>query len=329
MTLGLLLKPHANARYFHSVRDLSLAELTVMNGSIGAEHLSYRDIGGLELLCFDLEDHRLAEALPVVALHSSAQALFALEGDLLRPLRLPETWRMGDDIAAIQKYKGKTNERFTSLLINLSVFSGAFAGQCGGALRLLDPMCGRGTSLWEALRRGYHASGIETDRNDVKEANQFLEHYLQYHKRKHAFTRDSMTVRGKSGAARARCLIEGDLEYTCVHGDTRDAAAFYKKGSFEGIVCDLPYGVQHRSLSGKGRAQTDALMRDALPVWRELLRPGGAIVLSFNAHTIRLDTLRDMLSDAGYRPLTGGPYDGMRHWVEQAVDRDVAVAVRP
>ncbi len=32
--------------------------------------------------------------------------------------------------------------------------------------------------------------------------------------------------------------------------------------------------------------------------------------------------------EAGFTPLTGGAYEGFRHWVEQAVDRDIAVAFR-
>ena len=35
------------------------------------------------------------------------------------------------------------------------------------------------------------------------------------------------------------------------------------------------------------------------------------------------------LCAAGLRVLEGGPYDHFEHWVEQAVTRDVAVAVRP
>ena len=36
-----------------------------------------------------------------------------------------------------------------------------------------------------------------------------------------------------------------------------------------------------------------------------------------------------LLAGAGLRVLEGGPYDHFEHWVEQAVTRDIAVAVRP
>lgn len=329
MTIGLLVAPHANARYFRSIRDLSLAEFMVMNGVIRAEDVEYRSIGGLELLCCSIDDANMESALRALCRHSSCQAIFAVEGELLRPLPIKDGYHLSGDISAIQKYKGKTNERFTSLLINIAVFSGAFADRYTDRLSLLDPMCGRGTTLLEGLRRGYHVSGIEIDKADEKEANHFLQHYLQYHKIKHTMKRSSMTVQGKPAAERILGSVGDGQSYTYIRGDTRDAGTFFRKSSFEAMVVDLPYGVQHRSLTGKNRAQTDALMRDALPGWKNLLKPGAAIALSFNAHTIKMETLRGMLGDAGLLPLEGGAYDGMRHWVEQAVDRDVAVAVYP
>ena len=53
------------------------------------------------------------------------------------------------------------------------------------------------------------------------------------------------------------------------------------------------------------------------------------MALSFNAQTLPLRTVRALLNDAGLRVLEGGVYDAFSHWVEQAVTRDVAVAVRP
>ena len=37
------------------------------------------------------------------------------------------------------------------------------------------------------------------------------------------------------------------------------------------------------------------------------------------------DRLRALLSDAGFQVMTGGPWDGFSHWVEQAITRDIAV----
>ena len=90
------------------------------------------------------------------------------------------------------------------------------------------------------------------------------------------------------------------------------------------IVCDLPYGVQHASVG----AGPEKLLKQALPGWKEALKKGGAIALSFNAQSLRTEKLRAMLEEAGLEVKRGGAYDGFSHWVEQAVTRDIAVAKR-
>ncbi len=328
MTLGMLILPHTNARYFRSVRDLSVAEMAVMSEVSCISDIEYRVIDGFELLCFQVPEERLTDALKVLKRHSSCQAVFAIQGDLLRPLLLPGETPFQSDIGAILKYKGKTNERFTSLLINTAVFSGAFARQYDENLSILDPMCGRATTLLEGLRVGYNAAGIEVDKSDVKMANQFLKEYLQFHKVKHTVRKDSMTAKGKAAGERTRYAIGNGQEWTLILGDTADADAFFKPESFHALVVDLPYGIQHAFSTGKKRAQIDALMRAVLPRWRNLLKPGAAAAVSFNAHSVSRDALRGMLAEAGFRPLKDGPYEQYRHWVEQAIDRDIAVAVR-
>jgi hypothetical protein len=329
MTLGILIAPHTNARYFSSIKDLSLCEMTLMNGVVGANDPEYRTIGGLELLCIEIKDADVPHALPVLQRHSACQAVFSVEGELLRPLRLPGEFPFDRDIASILKYKGKTNERFTTQMINLAVFSGDYAREYGSGLKIFDPMCGRATSLLEGLRLGYDVSGIEINRNDVKEANQFIKSYLQVHKVKHTIKRDSMTANGKEAGERTQVSLSGGQMWTLLCGDTLSAASFFKRDTFHALTVDLPYGIQTIGHSGQKRAQIDALLRRALPIWRRLIKPGAAIVMAFNAHAVSLDAMRAMLAEAGYEVLRGGSYDKMRHWVEQAIDRDVAVALRP
>ncbi len=67
---------------------------------------------------------------------------------------------------SVLKYKGKTNEVFTSALLHIALLSGEFWNQ--EKISVLDPMCGRGTTLFSALTFGYIAHGIEIDEADVK-----------------------------------------------------------------------------------------------------------------------------------------------------------------
>ena len=77
------------------------------------------------------------------------------------------------------------------------------------------------------------------------------------------------------------------------------------------------------------RTRAPSPRRRAPQAGRKPLCPGAAVALSFNANTLPLTDAREMLATAGFEPLTGGPYDGLSHWVEQAITRDVAVARFP
>src|SRR6202035_5200533 len=98
---------------------------------------------------------------------SGVFALFERHGDqLLRPSELSPLDRWDDDLITIQRYSGKTNERFTKLLMNLAVVvdhGGEGFRSTGVRLRVVDPLCGRGTTLNQAVMYGFDAAGIESD----------------------------------------------------------------------------------------------------------------------------------------------------------------------
>ncbi len=97
---------------------------------------------------------------------------------------------------------------------------------------------------------------------------------------------------------------------------------------FHIICCDLPYGVQHAP-SGKGGIDSfERMLKNTLPALAESLKKGGAIALSYNTHTLATEKVRLIASESGLTPLTGGAYDRMEHWVEQAVNRDITVCLR-
>jgi tRNA G10 N-methylase Trm11 len=103
----------------------------------------------------------------------------------------------------------------------------------------------------------------------------------------------------------------------------------FKAASFDAVVTDAPYGVQHGSRSGGGvqRSPRD-LLAEALPGWVRVLRPGGAVGIAVNNRTSpRADTLQ-ALADAGLEPLDSEPYRGFEHRVDQAIVRDIVVGVK-
>ena len=63
--------------------------------------------------------------------------------------------------------------------------------------------------------------------------------------------------------------------------------------------------------------------------WKVIFKHGGAIALSFNTYTLARDSVLQAMEGAGFIPQNEAPYNGFAHWVEQAVDRDAVLAVKP
>ena len=167
----------------------------------------------------------------------------------------------------------------------------------------------------------------------MNEAEQFLKRYLEYHRIKHAFERESLTLTGKNHAPCVQCTFaDTPAHYKAgetasvrlVNCDACEARNAFGAKTFHLIACDLPYGVQHASKGG----QLEGLLARALPIWKKTLIPGGTIALSFNAQTLKRDRVRELMQEAGMEPMAGGAWDGFAHWVEQAVTRDIAVCRR-
>ena len=320
MHYTMLLWPHANARYQVETEKLARAELEVMLSRLGMEY-TWEEGGVAGLPSLDFSARPLADAeATVISRHSLLYALFERREDgALLPLLGREAPRVGGDLPGILKYKGKTNENVTQLLINLAWL----AGNMPEKAHLLDPMCGRGTALFVALNRGWDVVGSDIDRAALREAEQFFFFFLEYHRFKHTTKRGSLTLRGKKSAPYTDlALAEGALRLAEVDA-TRVREAF-GAAKFDLLCADLPYGVQHGS-----NMPLETLLRLALPAWAETLKRGAAIALSFNAQTLPARKVRALLAGAGLRVLEGGPYDHFEHWVEQAVTRDIAVAVLP
>lgn len=337
MRVGILPIPHPNARYQAATSKLLEAELLAFAQGTGSTitHIGWEMVGTLNLLTFEAAQLSPRDEQGLARL-SGTLACFVLEpGGLLRPLSTGADWYFEQDLAAVPKYKGKTNEAFTRLLISLALYHSDFAGQWDTPLTVLDPLCGRGTTLFCALERGFHATGVETDKNDVSLMSQYFTRYLKYHRMKHTLGRSSLTVDGRAAGEMARWETaptqekyrDGDIRtLTVVKGDTTLSDRYFKKG-FHLLVADLPYGVQHggegNPAAGKG---SRALLSRALPAWKGALQKGGAMALSFNRHTLPHQEVVAAVEQAGLTPVTGMPWDDLSHFVEQAVLRDIVIA---
>ena len=337
MKYTMLLWPHANARYQAETLKLAGAELALMLARHAPDAGIEPDgdlpgMPALSIACDGLSE----AAIRAIQGHSLLYGLFERRPDgALMPLAGREAARLGSDLPAILKYKGKTNELFLRLLINAALYSGDFWPRAGEALDFLDPMCGRATSLFVAANMGWNATGADVDGADLKEAERYFKRYLEYHRFKHRVSRNSLTLKGGGNAPVCRFEYgsgqdSGSLALVNLDAARTDQA--FGRNAFHIVACDLPYGIRHdaqvsRELKGGGN-WLEALLAKALPGWRQALKLGGTVAVSFNAQTLPPSRVRALMAQAGLEPLSGGAYDGFSHWVEQAITRDIVVGKR-
>jgi hypothetical protein len=380
---ALLIRPSSNRVYADQSAVLTVAELALFSDCALDGRLSDvapATIGGVRYATFSAADPLSDRDAAVLANLSCGYALFTVRDDgAFLPVELRPLDRFDDDLITIQKYQGKTNEQFTKLLINATLLSSAFGrdaftggrqgegtgegegeatgegegtgGGTGGAfaaprLALLDPLCGRGTTLNQALMYGWDASGIEIDGKDFDAYSAFVPTYLKRKRLKHQAAvipvrRDRRVIARRltvTLAAEKADYKAGETQrLDVVHADAIKAAEFFKPRSFHLIVTDAPYGVQHGShTAGSGSDGRDGLARSplrllaaALPGWSELLKPGGAVGIAWNTFVARRDAAAQVLADAGLLVCDSGPYLQFTHRVDQAINRDILIARKP
>ena len=334
------LSPHANIRYREAQVKLGQAELACLLKDLGiSAEITPVTLGGVSFLRFEA-DALTEKQLSALSMHSSALMICEQQGVsdssiLLRPLEKVSHAYLTEDLAEVLKYKGKTSAVFTHMMINCALTASDFFGK-DEVLTVLDPMCGRGTTCFVALQQGMNAVGVDIDNRDLKECADYFERYLQYHRMKHKLDQSSRTVR--KHAVPAAVYTIADTREHFKDGDTRTLSLFLgdtgltgelcKKSPAHLLVADLPYGVQHAPQDGKRTESFMQVMKRALPQWKDAVRKGGAVALSFNTLTLKKADLVKLLEEAGFTPVTDAPYDDFQHFVEQAVHRDFVVARR-
>ena len=333
MKYAFLLYPHQNIRYRQSLETIAKAELSMTLAALGdACGVEANRMGGAAFLSFEAEglterDIRMLSQL------SSVYVMFTMQDGQMTPMNSLHPQYVGEDLPALLKYKGKTNEMFTDAMLTMALASSAFMPRHDTPLTVCDPMAGRGTTLMLALRRGYHGVGIEIGKADVKECCDYMTRYLEFHRIKHKKSESSLTVRGKLGGRETKFVLSDTAEnfkagdtraMRMIQGDTRDAQALLKTESVHLMVTDVPYGVQ-KGTAGK-QDSIGGTLSAAMEGWFAALRRGGVLAMSFNTYVTRRADLERMCERAGFEIVKTEP---LEHWVEQAVNRDVILAKKP
>jgi hypothetical protein len=294
-------------------------------------------VAGIEYLAVatDSLDEQIMLALGRL---SGFYAAFQREQDRLRPIEVNTPDLFDDDLVTIPKYAGKTNEQFTRLLINVTLAS--MRRPIDGPVSILDPLCGRGTTLSTAMMLGCNAAGVEAELRAVEAYAAYLRTYWRRKRLKHSLELNPVRREGKIIGKRLEAEVmpvrgNRPIAVTVFSGDTRQSAVLFGKRRFDAVLADAPYGVVHgsqtdvRGVSGKRDRSAAGLISDALSVWAGQLKTGGALGLSWNAIGLRRERLLDMLAGAGLEPLDFGPYRDFEHRVDSSIRRDVVVAIKP
>lgn len=326
---------HANIRYQESLGLLGAAELSAILHALKIEApVEQKAIGGAPFLCFEAPE--LTEAqLAQCARHSALSFFCTEENGLLRPLNISRSDYLPRDLAEVLKYKGKTSATFTHMMVNLArTASRAF--DAPKPVTVLDPLCGRGTTLFVALQQGMNSVGMDMDRRDLKEAADYLSRYLQYHRLKHKLDQGACTAKGQNIPDAVYTVADSKQAFQAkdtrtlrlLLGDTGYVGQLLKKAPADLLVTDLPYGVQHAPQEGRRPENFPGMLRRVLRSWHDALKPGAGVAISFNSLTLSRQTLVELLEQAGFAPIESQPYINLEHFVEQAVTRDVVVANR-
>jgi SAM-dependent methyltransferase len=337
---ALLVSPAANRVYSGASVGLTVAELGVAAlGPLGGRvaGIEATTIAGVPYVSFEMAEEPTGPDLGVLGLLSSAHALFAVsDTGVLRPVQLPRPDVLDDDLITIPKYQGKTNEHFTRLLLNVTLLSATPSSTRRARLKLLDPLCGRGTTLNQALVYGFDAAGIDADGNGMAAYATFLRTWLQRKRIKHRLEFSPVRENRRVVARRLHATLTppstlpsgGALELTAYAADTVEGMRFFRPDSVDLVVTDAPYGVQHGSrTAGRGLDRGPVgLLAAAVPGWSRALRPGGAMGIAWNANVADRAEIAAVLAGAGLTVLAGPPYAGFRHRVDQAIVRDLIVA---
>ena len=336
---GILLYPSANRVYADTAPALLRAELAVFGEALSTTPADVGEtlIGGVPYLTFSTSGRLSEEDIALLSNASSLYALFELTDGLLRPAAVAPLDKFDSDLLTIQKYAGKTNELFTKLLLNVTLLSTsdptAFLTR---PLHVLDPLCGRGTTLNQAMMYGLDATGIERDGRDFEAYERFIKTWLRAKRIKH--TADSGQLRRNKvklgqrlelgfGLTKERYKAGEIRRVTYYNCDTLTGAELLKAGSADAIVTDAPYGVQHGSHRADELSRSPReLLAEAVPAWVRTLRPGGALGISWNTHVTKRDEVAGILTAAGLRVRETGDF---AHRVDQAILRDLMVASKP
>jgi len=341
----LLRNPGHNRVYYLESENLALAELTLTTRHFeqSCEHIEAIDIAGISYLTFTVGKALSKTELVWLSNLSFIFALFQQPANgsdaALQPVALTPLDYVDSKISMLLKYSGKTNEIFTRLMINVGLLSSDYSYD--DPIHLLDPVAGKGTTLFEAATYGFDVTGIEMERKMVHETTVFFKKFLEQDKYKHILSKRPMySAQGGAEAhiqdfeyARDKATFKTEASrkhLALIAGNAIHSRRYFKAEKFHLIVGDLPYGIAHGNVSQKKHKSPTRspaeLMETCLPEFYQILKTGGSLVLAWNTFVWGRDAFTELLGANGFQVLNASPYEQFTHRVDQSIKRDIIVA---
>lgn len=340
----ILQHPGHNRVFYIAAEQLAFAELAIASKRLEANcnNIAIKVIKGIRYLSFETNEILSKTDFEVISRLSFVFAIFTLDknGDteMLTPIEKHSYEFVDDKVSSLLKYPGKTNELFTKMMVNVGLLSSEFG--YGDNIELLDPVAGRGTTLFEALVYGYHAFGIEVDAKSTHEVNVFFKKYLENERYKHQVQKRMIYGKSKTDAvyinefefARTKEEFKDSKQHKkigVITGYTQDTDKFFNPNRFHLIVGDLPYGIAHGNKTGSQKSNTRnpfELLNLCLPAWKTVLKKGGVVVIAWNSFVVTRHKLAKAFTENGFEVLTGEPYANFEHMVDKSIKRDIIVA---
>lgn len=344
MKYFILFNPSHNRVYFETSIKLSTAEfaITAKNLSVNCSDIQHQMILGIDYLTFETDGLLSEDDVRLIFDLSFIYALFAsqtIDGELyLKPVEKLKTAFVDDSIGSMLKYTGKTNEIFTRMMLNIA----ALQVKERSNLRLLDPIAGKGTTLYEGLVKGYDVHGIEIGESVVNEAFHFIKRFLENARYKFTSSSNKLTDPKKTytatkytfetAASKEDFKNKNTKTIEFIAGNSMYANKYYKKNYFDIIVGDLPYGVQHGNVTNQKQSSLTRnpaeLLDVCLPAWADVLKIGGAIVLAWNSNVLSRYKVEALAEKHGLTVKKGEEYLQFEHRVDQSIMRDIIVCVK-
>lgn len=343
MKYYILQYPGHNRVFYQSADTLAIAELTLATVKMEAScnPPEVETLAGVRYITFTTStDSLLGEKdLTIISRLSFVFAVFVgktVDDTIcLQPVELPKTQYLDPKLSTLLKYKGKTNELFTKMMIHVAMLSST--RPIMPQSKLLDPTAGRGTTLYEAAIYGLPAYGIEIEPVSVHEGSTFFRKYLETEHIIHKLEKQKLdagkhkrvTMQHFSFAHTREEMKQANTTHHLgmIEGRAQDASLYFRKPTFQYIVADLPYGVLHGNVNqGASSRSPKAFLQDCLQAWHAATITGGSLVLAWNTLLLSRHQLTKVLEEAGWTVLSDAPYTDFEHRVDQSIMRDIIVA---